>query len=200
MEIGRGADPCAMRPESAEGDERRAIERTSRISVRRRFVAVVGEGWLPAVETRRTDDPADKKAANSRLDNVPSAPVVSSGGRRVDVPMARRGGGFQSRTETSQDINITWGGVDRLLKQGHHSLSKLDSPPRQIQAGFVRLHAANNPDPSNADERRANDRQYGSSHPHVHSVRSIPVSRHGERNGLCRDLDVYGGEAGRRIC
>ena len=78
MDTGRGTDPYTNI--SCEQRERvPGTEHTSWISVRRPLVAVVGEGWLPAVVTRRIVDSADKNAENSlwtRFGGLPPAPFL----------------------------------------------------------------------------------------------------------------------------
>lgn len=81
-----------LRKPSGEGE---GTEHTSRISVRRWLVAVVGERWLPALVTPRTVDPAEKKSerVTTRLGGVPFAPFL----RTVSVGVA----GVSPRLETT---------------------------------------------------------------------------------------------------
>lgn len=109
----------------------------------------------------------------------------------------------RAHKQWSQRINIIWNEVDaavELLKWDIILSQKLDSSLRQVQTGFVHLHAAKDRDPTNADESGGNNRQHGSRQSHTHSVRTIPVSRHREANQCRGDRDVCGGEAGGGIC
>lgn len=76
METGRGADPCVIQVRNLVEDDGQVTTgrgHTSPISVRS-ALAVVGDGWLPVVVTRRTVDPADKKVEKftARLGDAPS--------------------------------------------------------------------------------------------------------------------------------